>query len=235
MDWFSLATGSRYLPDSPGIYVVRHKVSGKEYVGLSQNVRRRSYAHKHARTDNNLLHRAVKKYGPEQFDIAFIRSAADMDSLSELEVSAIAERQTRSPQGYNIRRGGSQDYQPITQRESERRAEAARKLHTGKKRSAETRARLSASLKGFRLNPEQLARMAASHRGMKMLSVTRKAINAAIEKPVWIWSAEAMTPTEYPTIKLAMAATGIPRASIQRYLKEDRPGKWGWVFVYAPK
>lgn len=63
---FQVVPGNEPLP-RPGLYVIEHAESGKRYVGISVNVKRRLYQHANTPTGDAKLARAVKKHGASAF------------------------------------------------------------------------------------------------------------------------------------------------------------------------
>jgi group I intron endonuclease len=89
------------------IYLVTNKLNGKQYVG--QTIRPLSERWRdHCRLDkNNYFHRAIQKYGAENFDIQVIDSAESENELDEKEIFWIQKLATMFPDGYNIKPGGN--------------------------------------------------------------------------------------------------------------------------------
>lgn len=94
------------------IYVSTCCVNQKSYVGQTVNSSPDQYLQKHVRNalngSNKLFHRAIRKYGPENFTFEIIWVAFDKESLDWAEdYFIIEEYKTLSPAGYNLRTGGS--------------------------------------------------------------------------------------------------------------------------------
>lgn len=87
-----------------GIYLIRHKASGKSYVGRSTNIENRWDLHKRhteQKRDRSPLHRAMRKYGYDAFDwIVLVRAPARLHVV--LEHQFIVDRATLVPVGYNV-------------------------------------------------------------------------------------------------------------------------------------
>jgi group I intron endonuclease len=98
------------ITTKPGIYLIRNKVNNKIYVGKSVNIRQRFGAYRSAvkkcRTDSQIITRAIKKYGWENFSIELLEcfDAIDHDLLLQKESEWIAKLNTTDKKiGYNIR------------------------------------------------------------------------------------------------------------------------------------
>ena len=91
---------------NPGIYILTSP-SGKQYVGLDSNMPRRANMHLRSYGGCRLIHRAIKKYGAENFSVEYIRyPGISREALNEVEKWKIAQLDTLAPNGYNLRDGG---------------------------------------------------------------------------------------------------------------------------------
>jgi hypothetical protein len=89
--------------------MITNLVNGKSYVGICKHgCKKRFAAHlTSARAGaNTALHRAIRKYGEENFEVKQLVIAEFGQYLKDLEVRAIAAYGTRSPAGYNLTAGG---------------------------------------------------------------------------------------------------------------------------------
>jgi hypothetical protein len=83
--------------------------TGKQYVGITtRSVNRRMTGHKTAARLGSPypLHAAIRKYGFESMRVETLHPSRDIEELRALEVSAVAERNTFAPFGYNLTAGG---------------------------------------------------------------------------------------------------------------------------------
>lgn len=82
---------------------------GKQYVGITTlTVNRRMTGHKTAARHGSPypLHAAIRKYGFDAMRVEVLHDSTDMAELHRLEAETIAERNTQSPNGYNLTAGG---------------------------------------------------------------------------------------------------------------------------------
>lgn len=92
------------------VYIIRNKINDKVYVGKTLKLPRQRWA-KHlesafSRKTNFLLHKAIRKYGPSQFEITEL-SPAMPDTLDNLErVWILILGSFRPDIGYNQTMGG---------------------------------------------------------------------------------------------------------------------------------
>ncbi len=91
------------------VYLLQNTVNGKCYVGKTvQGLRRRWNEHcGDARSrGTTVLHRALRKYGPENFQRKILSVGLNESVLLALETFWIRELNTRAPNGYNLTDGG---------------------------------------------------------------------------------------------------------------------------------
>ena len=95
-----------------GIYMIRHRDSGKCYIGRSTDIRNRWNLHKRhteQNRDRSPLHRAMRKYGYDAFDwVVLVKAPARLHVV--LEDRFMRDMGTMVPAGYNV--GGAAGGQP---------------------------------------------------------------------------------------------------------------------------
>ena len=92
------------------IYKITNLINNKVYIGLtSQTIQKRFYQHCHNPIKNSLIHKAIKKYGKENFIIECV-----MDGISSVAEACAWEvflidsyDSTNRDIGYNISKGGN--------------------------------------------------------------------------------------------------------------------------------
>ena len=124
------------------IYKVTNRVNGKVYIGQTTKTIQTRWK-KHciaAKSDNLPFHKAIRKYGAENFTVEQIDIAASADELNKKEIYWIAFYNSRLPNGYNVCTGGGgmSGYKA-----SEETRIKLRKSHFGYKHSAETLRKMS--------------------------------------------------------------------------------------------
>ncbi len=139
------------------IYLLTCRTSGKIYVGQTTKPTaihrwRGHVVHANLRLSTCHLHRAIRKYGAEAFDVSEIACASSAAALNELETYFIKSLRSYEPAiGYNMTFGGD----AATPTEDVRR-------------------KLSDKLRGRKLSPEQCRQMSIRNKG-KVLSGEHKA------------------------------------------------------------
>ena len=188
--------------------------------------------HRSATKASSYLHRAIRAAGVSLFDAALITEGR-IEELAGLEIMHIASRRSAAPAGYNLTNGGGVIHTEA--HTAERRAKAAdtaRRTHLGVKRSAETRARLSAALTGRTYTEKQRAAHLKNITGRAMSDATRAAIRASRERATLVWYPGALLAVEYPTLGAAIEASGQPASTVKLCLREGRAMKSGHAFAY---
>jgi group I intron endonuclease len=88
------------------VYIVTNIANGKQYVGITTNLKRRWHQHLSANGSAPALHTAIKKYGPEGFVLSHVCDAFDFDAACDIERNLIQQHNTKAPNGYNLTDGG---------------------------------------------------------------------------------------------------------------------------------
>lgn len=91
-----------------GIYKITNIVNNKAYIGQSVRIERRIAEHRQSalRGDDEVLYRAMRKYGLQNFQYEVI-CECEPSQLDELEQYYIQQYHTLLPNGYNYQLGGS--------------------------------------------------------------------------------------------------------------------------------
>ena len=143
------------MTESSKINHLTYKLSfpnGKEYIGVTGNVKRRLKEHECADT---LVGHAIRKYGSPVLQVLAI---CTRDYAYDLERKAVEKFDTVSPTGYNLVNGGLGGL-------------------TGRKVSVETRRKLSEARTGLKIGPpsdETKRKLAARQRGKQHSFETRE-------------------------------------------------------------
>lgn len=94
-----------------GIYKYTNKINNKSYIGQSVNIERRRRQHiassyyTKSNTYNTVFHKAIRKYGEENFTFEII-TLCKIEELDILEKHYIQKFNTLFPNGYNMTSGG---------------------------------------------------------------------------------------------------------------------------------
>jgi group I intron endonuclease len=94
------------------IYVITHRASGKQYVGLTVTTLEKrwsdhiSAAQSNGKLGQTPIRTAIRTYGAEAFDIQIVDHGTQGVDLQEKERAWIDKLGTLEPHGYNVRKGG---------------------------------------------------------------------------------------------------------------------------------
>lgn len=172
------------FPEASGIYVLTSP-SGKRYVGKSVNLRTRlrRYEHKNARVkQQRALWKALCKYPWDQWTVEY--ELMPVDALDDAEIATIARYNTCHGPGYNLTEGGEGASGRIATSETRAKLSAALKGNTNHKgitHSSETRAKISAAMRGRTHSADTRAKIGAASKGRKCSAATRAQM-AAIKR-----------------------------------------------------
>ena len=157
------------------IYSLTNKVNGKRYVGqTTKSVEWRWSQHrKHVGSVHFPVYHALRKYGPEGFEVEVLASACSVECLNYLETLFIATYNTLVPNGYNLDSGGKNN---VVHPETLARMSAA---HKGRKKTDEHKAKIGAAHKGRTLSLERRARQSGTRRGREVTVEEYEQIYAA--------------------------------------------------------
>lgn len=175
------------MSDLTHIYKITHLISGKAYIGVSNDPDRRFKEHCSAKT--TLVGRAIRKYGKENFDFRVICSARE-ELAYFYEQPFIAGHDTMAPNGYNLKFGGTGGRHTdetkakisaahmgkiLTQEHIAKMSAAM----TGRVKSDETIAKMSAAMMGHAVSDETKAKLSAAHMGKVLTEEHRAKMSAA--------------------------------------------------------
>lgn len=147
------------------IYCITCRLNGKSYVGqtITSLLHRWSEHKLDAKHGGNaLLYRAIRKYGPDAFDLRVLEECHSIDELNEREQFWISELKTHSDEGYNCTDGGQGC--------------------TGFKHSEETKQHLSEVLSGRKFSEEHRRNLSESHKGRKHTEETKQKCSIAAKR-----------------------------------------------------
>lgn len=89
------------------IYKVRNLINDKLYIGKTNNFEKRKLEHTRYDIDNgNIFHKALKKYGLDNFEWEIIDEAEGLEAINVLEKYYIEKYNSYKPNGYNMTKGG---------------------------------------------------------------------------------------------------------------------------------
>ncbi len=91
------------------IYMFINQINNKKYIGQTTDEYHRYYQHKTCYEDS-VFHRAIKKYGFNNFTYEHLFESDDIDLLNQKEIEYIKLYNSKVPNGYNVDDGGRNNY-----------------------------------------------------------------------------------------------------------------------------
>jgi group I intron endonuclease len=158
------------------VYLITNLVNDKKYVGITTNgVEYRWLSHvydSNRKSQKKKINRAIRKYGKDSFKVEHIASSISLEDLQQAEIQLIAQYDTRGHKGYNSTYGG-EGLWGYKHSEDTR----AKLAQYSRPQSAETRAKISQTLKGKKKSKEHAEKIRMAKIGMKHTEEARKKIS----------------------------------------------------------
>lgn len=225
------------------IYLITNVIDNKRYIGqTTQSMTKRWTQHKSFTKTNPQyhLHRAMRKYGVDNFNIEVIdESATNVDELNDLEELYISYYDTFNGWGYNLTSGGGNHLM------AESTKEKLRQANLGKNLSTELKQRISIGVKlyyntyghpliGRTLSPEHKHKLSLSNTGNTHSEESKKKIsdNSARKQSVIQYDLNMQYMNTYLTLNSAESATGVKFQNISRCCRLIRPTAGGFIWRY---
>lgn len=145
----------------PGVYIITNLINGKEYIGESEDIKRRMWTHSTSKTQ--VIHKAIIKYGIDNFQVycEYFPNSTKLFRLG-METDMIDLYETLAPRGYNICRIGCDC---IGYKHTESALIKMSETHKGKSFSDDHKRKLSLSHKGKILSETTKLKIGESSKG----------------------------------------------------------------------
>lgn len=90
------------------VYCITNMINHKQYIGITNDYKRRWANHisYQAPERAQVIHKAIEKYGKDNFKFEILFEGLSREEASDKEVSLIKSMNTRVPNGYNVSLGG---------------------------------------------------------------------------------------------------------------------------------
>jgi group I intron endonuclease len=158
------------------VYLVTNRINGKKYVGITANtVRRRWWRHCYdaKRGSLRLLHRAIRKYGAEVFEVQELMSGLSRHDAGREEGRLIGDLGSHGTvAGYNSTMGGEGC---VGYRHTPASLAKMSAVHLGRAHTPEAKAKISASLKGRVVSQETRQKLAIASGSISVASRAKRA------------------------------------------------------------
>lgn len=152
------------------IYQIMNMITGLSYIGKTKNKPERRWSKHLWMADNRpvqYVHRAMAKYGIDNFTFDVIAVTKSLEDLDELEAQLISQHKTLSPNGYNL--------DPAARKYTARHPstiEKLRKANIGKKMSPDACKKMS--LAKSKVTDEQVREIRANVENMTYRELSEK-------------------------------------------------------------
>jgi group I intron endonuclease len=195
------------------IYKITNKINNKIYIGQTINILKKRWR-QHCSTNSGCknLHNAIRKYGSDNFVIEEIDGANSQSELNYKEWFLIHKFNSLAPIGYNLKEGGNnKKLSKITK-------DRIRKSNLGKKRTEQTKTKISQSKKGCVAWNKNL-------KGFLHKQETKEKM-----KKSWVWQSiehskkkviDNSTNIVYESVTTASIKLNIPRRTLTRMLNKQ--------------
>ena len=169
------------------IYCLTNSANGKQYIGQTNNWKRRWSDHRKSSCDS-VISRAIRKHGKASFTVRFLAEGLTLEDANVREQRLIESMSTIRPNGYNVAEGGSNGNSLAgfsdEQMEAYRRKQS--KNQKGKKQSDETKRKHSERMRGDKnpnwgktTSPETRQKLSDANKGKTLSAETKHKIGEA--------------------------------------------------------
>ncbi len=151
------------------VYLIQNKINGAIYIGKAKDTEARwkkhlSVAYGKRTKEKRYLHRAIFKYGSENFSFSVIEEHGNEEDCNEAEIFFIEYFLFLGARLYNLTKGGEGVSGRVVTKETR---EKISKSRIGLKHTDETKEKLRIINTGKKLSPERIEKTASKLRGRK--------------------------------------------------------------------
>jgi group I intron endonuclease len=213
------------------IYTIRHKATGKLYVGQTSQkpaARWRAHCSRGCGAGRSAIKAAIIRDGKDSFEFSVVASFQTLDEANVEERRLIAELCTLSPHGYNLEAGGREAYglsdetrRKMSEAAKGRSGRGSRKQEDAAKAPSRTRSEAASARKR---GPYKLSQEACKNISLSKLGNRCRATKVIRSDGV-----------VFDTVNDAATALGVLRTSVSRVLGGQRKSIAGYGFSYARK
>jgi group I intron endonuclease len=205
-------------------------VTGKSYIGQTQNLKDRSWMHTRPYSRCPAFRNAVQKYGWDNFTTEILHEGLSLAQANEYEELAIAAHSTQVPHGYNLSPGGkNHTHHKLTRMKLAARPvrpiskETRAKLIVARARrgphSEETKKKMSASRTGKRHSMETIEKL------------RRPKSKYTVNVPIVQLTKDGVEVARYSSLRDASKATGIKYLGNALIGRAATAGGYVWKYL----
>lgn len=224
------------------IYKITNLLNQKVYIGqTTKTIEERWNGHK-TNPGCKKLHRAIKKYGSENFKIEEIYVSFDLENLNKIEELLINKFKSIE-NGYNLRLGGK--YSPQSEETKKKISISLKNVPLSKKKipnnkgrihSKESKLNMGLGLKGKHLSEEHKRKISDSHKGKSFSSETREKLSISHKNNLNKKRSKIKCLNNnviYESILKASKELNLRASSIHHVLKGKYSQTRGYKFIYV--
>ncbi|MGZ7119634.1 MAG: NUMOD3 domain-containing DNA-binding protein [Methanobacterium sp.] len=204
--------------------------SGKKYIGITSNYKRRCYRHSDESSSCTAFSYAIKKYGWDNFKHEILANGLTLQSANHFEQFYIKYFNTISPNGYNLKTGGDMSTHCHETRKKISDANSGEKHpFFGKFGSDHPRY-------GMRNTPETKARMSESQKGEKSYWFGKRGAESKASKTYLVINPDGVTEIAFG-LKQYCDANGLSRTHMAHVAQGKRlhHKKYYCEYIYEDK
>lgn len=138
--------------------------SGKAYIGLTNNYKRRCEQHRGSHSRCNYFKSAIQKHGWDSFKHEILLTGLTLEEANLCEPIAIKLHNTQKPYGYNLAAGGEGN---AGYKHSPETKDKIRQAHLGRKQTPEHTEKLRQANLGKKHSSERVEKRRQAHLGRK--------------------------------------------------------------------
>lgn len=220
------------------IYKITNLINDKVYIGLTTNLQMRKTTHRRfSKTEKprQYIHRAIRRYGWENFAVDVVFCAFDRETLNEMEKFFIKEYKSNVREfGYNRTDGGEGTKGMRGHRHTEEVKIKMSLARKGKPLSEEHKLNMSLSKKGKINSKEHNSNIGLAHKNRVHSEKSRQNMSAArIKRPVVQLSMSGEIVAYHASSNAAQRTTGVPCGNISKCCNKKRNHAGGFLWRYA--
>ena len=230
------------------IYMYTNKINGKGYVGKAEDflIRKQthiygSYNKKNKRDYNTPFHRAIRKYGIENFEVTILKENLTKDEMNYWEDYYIEtfDLYAKNGKGYNVAKGGrgGNTYAGKTEEEMEeyrrKQSELQKGKNVGKHHTEEAKQKMSKNHADFSGENHPMHGKHHSEESKQKMSEAKKGENHPRAKRVAQYDLNGNLIKIWDYAKQASEELGINRGNICSCCKGKLKSAGGFVWKYA--
>lgn len=225
------------------VYMHRNKANDKKYIGITKQSPKRRWQNGYGYKTNTYFWRSIKKYGWDGFEHKILYRNLSEEEAKETEIQLIIEYNCKSPNGYNITRGGDNVSDKLHSEETRRKISKALK---GRHLSDECKKKISKAVSGKNnyfygktFTPEHIEKLKiarskriTSEETKEKMSKSRKGENSKIAISVYQYSLDGYLIRKWFSASLAAIELNINQANITSVCKGRRNECGGYMWRY---